>query len=262
MLRRWLWLVFALLVAVPAFARHETGFLDRVANLNGQSYRYQVFVPSMWDDRKKWPVILFLHGAGERGSDGLLQTDVGFPHAIRQHAADAAFIAVIPQCREDRFWTDADQQAQALAALEATIKEFKGDRQRIYLMGLSMGGYGTWDLATKSPKLFAAYVVICGGLHDPKGYPGMHPGLLDDRSITDPYAEIARHVGNTPVWIFHGEADDIVPVAEARKMRDALAAAHANAQYTEYPGVGHDSWDRAYAEPGLMPWLLQQHLEH
>jgi len=94
---KWLLLIVVCpLLAVSAFAKHETGFLDRVVTVNGESYRYQVFVPSMWVGRKKWPVILFLHGAGERGSDGLLQTDVGLPHAIREHAADAAYIAVIP----------------------------------------------------------------------------------------------------------------------------------------------------------------------
>ena len=251
-----------LMLVLPSYARQETGFLDRTVSVQGQTYRYQVFVPAMWDARKKWPVILALHGAGERGSDGLLQTDVGFAHAIREHAEGDAFIAVLPQCSKDKFWIDPSEEAQALAALEAAIKEFKGDRERIYLTGLSMGGCGTWDLAAKYPHRFAAYLVICGGIHDPKGYPGLHVGLVDDPKITDPYAETAQRVGTTPVWIFHGEADDTVPVEESRKMRDALQAVRGNVKYTEYPGVGHQSWDKAYAEPEVIPWLLMQHLQH
>jgi predicted peptidase len=255
-------LAACLLLTIPAYAKHETGFLDRTVTVNGGTYRYQVFVPSMWDGRKKWPVILFLHGAGERGSDGLLQTDVGFAHGIREHAGDSAFIAVLPQCPKEKLWTEADQQAQALAALEATIKEFKGDRERLYLTGLSMGGYGTWEMAAKYPHRFAAYVVICGGIQGPTHYPALHVGLVDDPKIADAYAETARRVGNTPVWIFHGAVDDTVPVEESRKMRAALDGAHADVQYTEYPDVGHQSWDKAYAEPGLMAWLLRQHLQH
>ena len=263
MLERVFVLIIGLLASgVPAMAKHETGFLDRVVQVNGQSYRYQVFVPAMWDGHKKWPVILFLHGAGERGSDGLLQTDVGFPHAIREHAEDTAFIAVLPQCPKEKLWTDNDQQAQALAALEAVMKEFNGDRERLYLTGISMGGYGTWDIAGKHPHRFAAYVVICGGIHEPANYPGLHVGFVDNPKIADPYAETATGVGNTPVWIFHGAADDTVPVEESRKMRDALQAEHGNVKYTEYEGVGHQSWDKAYAEPGLLTWLLGQHLEH
>lgn len=251
-----------LLLVRPALAKHETGFLDRTVSVQGQTYRYQVFVPSMWDAHKKWPVILALHGAGERGSDGLLQTDVGFGHAIRNQADNDAFIAVLPQCPKDKLWTDPAEQAQALAALEASIREFNGDRERIYLTGLSMGGYGTWDLAAKYPHRFAAYLIICGGIRAPNGYPALHSGLVGDPKIEDPYAETARRVGNTPVWIFHGEADDTVPVEESRKMRDALQATHANVKYTEYPGVGHQSWDMAYAEPEAIPWLLMQHLQH
>jgi predicted peptidase len=125
-----------------------------------------------------------------------------------------------------------------------------------------MGGYGTWEMAAKYPHRFAAYVVICGGIQGPTHYPALHVGLVDDPKIADAYAETARRVGNTPVWIFHGAVDDTVPVEESRKMRAALDGAHADVQYTEYPDVGHQSWDKAYAEPGLMAWLLRQHLQH
>jgi predicted peptidase len=251
-----------LLLCLPgaAFARKaETGFLDRTVSISGDSYRYQVFVPTTWDKHKKWPVILFLHGAGERGDDGLLQTDVGLAHAIRMHPANFPFVVVMPQCRKEKLWTDADMQAQALAALEQSVKEFNGERDRTYLTGLSMGGYGTWDLAAKYPTRFAAYVPICAGIH---GWERFHVGLVDDPKVADAYAETARRIDRTPVWIFHGDADPAVPVEESRKMDAALKAANANVKYTEYPGVGHNSWDKAYAEPELVPWLLERHLQH
>ena len=254
-------LVLPFLLSAPASARKpETGFLNRVVTVQGETYRYQVYVPPDYDSHKKWPVIVFLHGAGERGDDGLLQTDVGLGHAIREHATNFPFVVVMPQCRKDKLWTQPDMQAQALAALDQSSREFHADRNRVYLTGLSMGGYGTWDLAVKYPKRFAAYVVICGGLRGPDRFPELHVSLVDDAKIADPYAETARRIGKTPVWIFHGADDPAVPVEESRKMADALKAAGGSVEYTEYPGVGHQSWLKAYAEPDLVPWLLKQKL--
>jgi predicted peptidase len=258
-------LVLTSSVMVPlAFARKpETGFLDRTVTVGGETYRYQVFVPASFDKSKKWPVVLFLHGYGERGDDGLLQTDVGLGHAIRNQRAMLPFVVVMPQChadKPDRVWTEASMQQQALAALDASMKEFHGDPTRVYLTGLSMGGYGTWDLAVKYPHRFAAYVPICGGIRSPEDFPQLHVSLVDDPKVSDPYAETAKRVGKTPVWIFHGADDPAVPVKESRKMAAALQASGGNVKYTEYPGVGHNSWDKAYAVPGLMQWLLSQHL--
>ncbi|HYL15517.1 MAG TPA: PHB depolymerase family esterase [Terriglobales bacterium] len=249
-----------LLLLTSGHARKsETGFLNRTVAASGSSYHYQVYVPANWDKHKKWPVLLFLHGAGERGEDGLLQADVGIGHAIRTRAAEFQFIVVMPQCWPNKLWTDPDMQAQALTALEQSIKEFHGDRDRVYLSGLSMGGYGTWDLAAKYPGKFAALAVICGGIRGPQHFPELHVSLVDDPKITDPYAETGRRIGKTPVWIFHGDADPAVPVEESRKMVEALRAVNTNVRYTEYPGVGHNSWDKAYAEPEFVPWLLAQH---
>jgi len=246
-----------------AFARKaETGFLDRTMSVSGESYRYQVFVPANWDAHRKWPVILFLHGAGERGDDGLLQTDVGLGHAIRKNAANFPFVVVMPQCRKEKIWSDPAMETQALAVLDRTTKEFHGDPSRTYLTGLSLGGYGTWDLAAKYPGRFAAYVPICGGIHGPQRSPQVSVSLANEPKVADPYAETARRIGKTPVWIFHGDTDPSVPVEESRKMYAALQAANANVKYTEHPGVGHESWNNAYAEPGLVPWLLEQHLQH
>jgi len=257
--------LFALCFSVTStsFARRaETGFLDRTVLVGSETYHYQVFVPANFDKTRKWPIILFLHGYGERGDDGLLQTDVGLGHTIRNYKRSFPFVVVMPQCRSEKetTWPDATMQKQALAALDASIHEFHGDPGRLYLSGISMGGYATWDLAAKYPGRFAAYVPICGGIRDPADFSRLHVAVVDDPSVSDPYAETARRVGKTPVWIFHGADDDTVPVEESRKMAAALRAAGASVRYTEYPGVGHESWDRAYAEPGLIDWLLAQHL--
>ena len=122
---------FVLLASAHA-RKSETGFLNRTVNTGGSTYRYQVFVPANWDKHKKWPVLLFLHGAGERGEDGLLQTEVGIGHAIRTGAAQFQFIVVMPQCWTNKLWTDSGMQGQALTALEQSIKEFHGDRDRVY----------------------------------------------------------------------------------------------------------------------------------
>jgi predicted peptidase len=256
----------SVIVGIMAFmstamaAKPETGFLNRTVLVGGSSYLYQVYVPADWNKGKKWPVILFLHGAGERGDDGLLQTQVGIATAIRQHRERFACIIVIPQCRKDSWWTAPAMEAQALKALDQSIKEFKGDPDRTYLTGLSMGGYGTWGIAWNHPGRFAAYAPICGGIRPP-GRVTLPEGspLADPKA--NPYELVAAKVGKTPVWIFHGGADTTVPVAESQKMNEALKAAGGNVKYTEYPGVGHNSWDRAYAEPEFMTWLLSQHLK-
>jgi predicted peptidase len=247
-------LVFAL--GSPAFAgKHETGFLDRSLSLHGAIYKYQVFVPDNWSPNQKWPMILFLHGAGERGTDGLIQTQVGIATAIRNDRSRFPAIVVMPQCLREHSWNKPDMEEVALAALAAASREFKGDRKRNYLTGLSMGGYGTWALAAAYPNKFAAIVPICGGILLPD----------DSRKQPDsdriPYLEAAKKIGTKlPIWVFHGDADPAVPVAESRLMVEALKAAGANVRYTEYPGVGHNSWDKAYADPELMTWLLSKSL--
>jgi predicted peptidase len=252
---------FFLTAACVAARKPETGFLNRTMQIARDQYRYQVFVPSNYDPHKKWPVVLFLHGSGERGTDGLLPTEVGLGRAIRYMGADFPFIVVFPQCRHNKFWNDAEMQTVALTALDQTIREFHGDPQRIYLTGTSMGGYGVWEIAARTPGKFAAYVPVCGGLQPVKDYPNLHLSFLGDPSFTDPYAEVARRIGKTPVWIFHGDADPTVPVEESRKMAKALKDTGGNVRYTEYPGVPHNSWDKAYAEPELIHWMMQQKLQ-
>ncbi|HKW33606.1 MAG TPA: prolyl oligopeptidase family serine peptidase [Candidatus Acidoferrum sp.] len=247
-------IIAALLMTAPAQAKKtETGFLDRTADAAGTEYKYQVFVPENWTEKQKWPVILFLHGAGERGDDGLIQTEVGIGTAIRRYRDRFPAVIVIPQCRKNVWWSESTMADMAMAALAAAQREFHGDAARTYLTGLSMGGYGTWYLAGKYPGKFAAIVPICGGILMPDIARAQSP---DDNT---PYTETARKIGGkTPIWIFHGGDDPVVPVTESRRMNDAMKALGGEVHYTEYPGVGHNSWEKAYAEPDLLAWMLSK----
>jgi predicted peptidase len=202
-------------------------------------------------------VILFLHGSGERGDDGQAQSQVGIGGAIRFHSDRFPAVVVMPQCRKGAAWIEPPMEAQALAALDQSVKEFHGDRDRTYLTGLSMGGFGSWAWAAKYTGKWAAAVVVCGGIrHRPR--PDIPPA---PEAAGDPYADAAKKIGATlPIWVFHGSADTSVPVTESRQMVAALKALGSQVKYTEYEGVGHNSWDKAYAEPDLPAWLFAQHL--
>jgi predicted peptidase len=237
----------------PAAAQQQTGFLDRSVQLGGKPVRYQVYVPFDFTSKREWPVILFLHGAGERGADGVRQTQVGLATAIRQSRERFPAIIVMPQAPSESIWrgTVADM---ALAALEQATREFRGDRSRTYVVGLSMGGYGAWTLALRHPRKFAAIVAVCGGIVPPGHFTELDAGLREK----DPYAELARRLGGMPVWLFHGAQDSVVPTDESRRIHKAFNQAGFKINYTEYPGVGHESWDHAFAEPMLWDWLFQQ----
>ena len=252
-------LAVALLMAWPYRARQDDEmFQTRSTKIGATSYQYRVFVPKGWSKKKKWPVLLFLHGAGERGNDNEAQTRVGIGPAIQRQRETLPFVVVLPQCPKDRWWTEPEMRALAMKALEETSKEFKGDSKRTYLTGLSMGGYGSWLIAADNPKKFAAIGVICGGIRSPPGLRLPEDAKpLDTNS--DPYRTVAAKIGKAPLWIFHGGADPVVPVSESRKMVDALKAKGREVRYNEYEGVGHNSWDRAYAEPELFPWFLSHH---
>src|SRR5262245_22666110 len=228
-------------------------FQVRTLKIGGADYSYRVFAPKGWSKRKKWPIILFLHGAGERGSDNLAQTRVGIgPAILRQDSFP--FVVVLPQCPRSRWWSEPEMQAMALNALDRTSRELNGDPTRTYLTGLSMGGYGSWTMATNNPARFAALAVVCGGIVPP---PGLNiPEATRPSTAGDPYAAAAAKIRRTPVWIFHGGADPVVPVSESEKMVDAFKKRGVRARFTKYVGVGHNSWDKAYAEPELFPWML------
>lgn len=256
-----LFLYFSLAITMGQSSDAKTDtpdFLRRTAVVGGQRYDYRVFVPKGWTNKKKWPVILFLHGAGERGDDNIAQTRVGLGPAILRARDSFPFVVVMPQCPKGRWWPEAEMRAVAMKAFEDAVKEFNGDEARVYLTGLSMGGYGTWAIVRDNPGKFAALAVVCGGVSRPPSVP-IPRGEQEGSSIEDPYAATARKVGPTPVWAFHGSADMVVPVSESRKMVEAIKAAGGNVRYSEYEGVTHNSWDRAYGEPELFTWLLSHH---
>jgi predicted peptidase len=247
-----------------AFFRPQTG--NRLSRPLRLPAKFHLQIPGLSSrqlvPQKSWPIILFLHGSGERGSDGLLQTEVGLPSALRKDRSSFPAVVVIPQCLKDRWWTHPAMEDMALAALAAATREFNGDPRRTYLTGLSMGGYGSWDLAARYPRKFAAVVSICGAIILSPRQRAEFPDLAKSAYPDDPksYSGFASKFGKTPVWIFHGADDDSVPVENSRKLFAALKAAGGNVRYTEYPGVGHASWDNAYAEPELSKWLFSQSL--
>ncbi len=229
-----------------------TGFLDRVIQVEGSTHRYQVYVPSNYEPGTRWPVILSLHGAGERGTDGLLQTEVGLGSAIRRFPSRYPAIVVFPQAPTDTVWTGVPGRV-ALAALDKTMKEFSTDAARVYLTGLSMGGNGAWSLAYAHPERFAAAVVICGFIAGGTRFPSFLPA-----DTADPAALLARRVSKLPIWVYHGDADNVVPVAGAREIVERLRHAGSPVKYTELPGVGHNSWDAAYRSAEVAAWLFSQ----
>ena len=237
----------------------ETGFLNRTLTAGDVRHRYQVYLPAQFSRQRQWPVILFLHGSDERGDDGLLQTDVGLGSAIRRNARRLQAVVVFPQARDGTTWRGASLES-ALLALDQSIAKFDGDPRRLYLTGISMGGYGVFQLALERPHMFAALVPICGGLQYPprRRASDQIPAAGAVGEPDQAPLDAGRRLAHLPIWIFHGAADPIVPVTESRLVVDALRRAGSNVRYTEYPRVGHDAWTRAYGEPEMMRWLLKQ----
>lgn len=237
--RHLLFLALAPLLAAASPARSAptpTGFLNRTAEGEGKSLPYVVYVPKDYSADKQWPVVLFLHGSGERGTDGLKQSQVGIGTAVRMFPERYPAIMVMPQCAPNERWSGTMANL-ALKALDQTMAEYRCDASRQYLTGLSMGGYGSWLIASEHPTRFAAVVPICGG-----GKP-----------------EDAPKIKGLPIWAYHGDADNVVPPARSREMVDAIKAAGGTlVKYTELPGVGHNSWDAAYADKAMAEWLFQQ----
>ncbi len=240
-------------------AKRLTGFISKTINLTHGTYRYRVYVPTQWSPAKKWPVILFLHGAGERGSDGQLQTMVGLGPYMRKHPHTIPAIVVFPQAQQGSWWSDPAMEELALLTLQSSLKEYHGDQTRVYLTGVSMGGYGTWHLASMYPEMFAAIVPVCGRTHPPSGVE-RNPQSIAALYSNDIVNKTAFRVKDTPVWLFHGAKDEVVPVQESRKMVKAFQRLGGSVVYTEYSDVGHESWDEAYAETDLFSWLLSHKL--
>ncbi len=234
----------------------ETGFLNRSLTIGRASYRYVVYVPRDFNRSHRWTVILFLHGSGERGNDGLKPTQVGIGTAIRFNPDRIPAIVVFPQARDDTRWLGEPADA-AMTALDRSIAEFNGDPSRVYLTGLSMGGYGSWHLALAHPDRFAALVVVCGGLLPHEAAKSVRQSPLT-MNAADPYAFAAHALRHIPISIFHGAEDGLIPPSESRQMAEALRKEGASVRYTEYPGVGHNAWDPAYGDAELWKWLFAQ----
>ena len=195
-------------------------------------YDYLLQLPEGYrDGNQRWPLVLFLHGLGERGKNLELVKKHGLAKAIEQ-GTRYPFIVVSPQCPDDEWWN--------VLALEALLdhvaEKYRVDPDRIYVTGLSMGGYGTWALAQRHPERYAAVVPICGG------------------------GEVrhAPELRNLPLWAFHGAKDFTVPLKRSQEMIDAIKAAGGSPQLTIYPEGGHNVWDETYAKPELWTWLLAQ----
>jgi len=229
----------------------ETGFLNRKIEVHGVTYRFQVYLPEDWrrDDRKQWPIILFLHGRGERGSEGMWQTQIGLPQAVRDHPERWPFIIVMPQCPLPAYWTDPDMLAMAMAALDQEATEFHADPERNYLSGLSLGGYGAWELARLHPQRGAAIAISSSGVfwsYAPERW----------QQVSTLPAEYAHALGHTPVWLFHGLDDNVVPERESELMFEAIKAAGGRVRLWLFQGLKHDCWTSAYNVPEVPRWLL------
>ncbi len=214
----------------------ETGWIQKSLDLEGETYRYAVYVPADYSPQRRWPVVVFLNGAGERGVDGVRQTEVGLGPVIRAHPERFPCLVVMPQCRPDVTWRDQSMTALAMACLSATEADYAVDPDRVTLTGLSLGGFGTWWMGAMYPDRFCALAPVCGG-GDPDN---------------------ADKLARTPIWCYHGEADPVVPVERSREMVEAVRAAGGDVRYTELPGVGHNSWDDAYGNPEYVAWMLAQ----
>lgn len=220
------------------------GFLFKTVEIEGQHVAYSLYVPPEYTHERAWPVILFLHGGGERGADGLLPSEVGIGTAIRRHREWFPAIVVIPQCAANDVWWSEAMMSRALRCVEGVSREYHLDAERLYLTGLSMGGAGTWHLGARATQYFAALVPICGFIE------------LGPSSGLEP--RVAQQLRGVPIWVFHGALDDRVPATKSREMVAALRAVGGNVQYTEYPEGGHNVWDQAYADPALWRWLFAQ----
>lgn len=234
-------LIGGLFSATVSASERKGKMLTRDLKINASSYSYQVYVPAALPVKQKPPIIVFLHGIGQRGAGGFVPTKGIAGTMVQRYLDQVPAIILLPQCRENSYWTNALMDKMVMQLLAETIAEFGADKERLYLTGASMGGYGVWHLASEHPGTFAALVSICGGSPLREG---------------ERFAPIARHIGRTPVWVFHGAEDTVVPVSESRQMIAALRSIGGNVRYNEYEGVGHNVWMKALAEPELLPWLL------
>jgi predicted peptidase len=240
------------MISASTLQAQEDLFIKRVyENADGQKLNYRLLVPTNFDADQKYPLILFLHGAGERGDDNEAQLTWGVTRfaekeIMKKHPA----FVIAPQVPEDEFWahlnwrqTDLETEPEprlplklSIELLDKIIEEFPIDKDRLYITGLSMGGFGTWDAIIRNPDKFAAALPVCGG------------GDISN----------AHAIAHLPIWNFHGALDTVVPVELSRSMIHAIIEAGGTPGYTEYPHVGHDSWIPVYNDDYVLEWLFSQ----
>ena len=211
----------------------DTLFSYRSVPYHGTDQPYALFKPPCPKDTPL-PLILFLHGKGERGSDGIVQTRVGLGRIISRHPTWFPCLVALPQCPSTRRWTESLELVdQTWSSVEA---EHAVDPERVVITGISMGGFGAWAYAAQRHDRVAALVPICGG----------------------GWVERASRLARLPIWAFHGAQDDVIDVDQSRRMIDAVRLAGGHPHYTEYADEGHNCWDRAYGEEQTIRWMLAQ----
>ena len=231
----WLWVPCALgalavsCASAPPLRSGQQAQTFRKTLVRDARISYLLFLPREYASRSSWPLLLFLHGSGERGDD-IEAVKRNGPPKIVESRPDFPFILLSPQCPRNEEW---DVPA-LLALLDDTARRLRVDTERVYATGLSMGGYGTWAIAIAAPDRFAAIAPVSGG------------GDSDSACV----------LKNVPAWVFHGAEDPVVPLKEDAEMVEALRACGGDVRFTVYPGVGHDAWTPAYDDPALYEWLL------
>lgn len=247
MRRRWqvflLSVLFVATIGSTTFAQarsERTGFNERVFEDAQGRHKYQVFIPYNYNQKSNWPVVLFLHGAGERGVDGQRQTQVGLGAFLRSQPSRFPAIAVFPQCEDitgpitEAWQADATDGRRALAILTAVEKEFKTNPAQRVLTGWSMGGFGVWDMAAAMPEFWSAVVPVSGG-----GNPAL-----------------AGNLNDLPIWAIHGGVDRVVLPSETERMVAAIQKSGGKIHQTILPESGHDVWKLAYSDANVIRWML------
>ncbi len=225
---------FVLALGGPVGLADEPAGVQKAARLEVQipvHMNYLLYLPQDYEQRDHWPLVIFLHGAGERGDDLELVKKHGPPKLIAA-GKHFPFICVSPQCPRDRGW----EPYEIAALLDDLSRRYHVDADRVYLTGLSMGGFGTWQFAAHAPDRLAAIAPICGGGE----------------------AIWTRRYAHLPVWAFHGAKDTAVPLERTEVMIEALKKNGGDPKLTVYPDAGHDSWTETYDNPQFYEWLLAQ----
>lgn len=217
----------------------------------GDTLRYRVMLPEAFVEGEQYPLVLFLHGAGERGSDNTAQLTWGVDaFAADEFRDDHPAIVIAPQVPVGQFWANLNWRSEGAGLMDEParplelahklvvkyLEDYPVDPNRLYITGLSMGGFGTWDMITRHPDLFAAALPICGGGDPSKAY----------------------RIIDIPIWNFHGALDDVVPPELSRDMIQAIWEAGGKPGYTEYPDMDHFSWVPAYGDRFVLEWLFKQ----